>query len=47
MILEKLTDVDWIIEVVVENLETKKNLFERVDAVRKDRHNHQFKYIRY
>jgi 3-hydroxyacyl-CoA dehydrogenase len=25
--LEKLTDVDWIIEVVVENLEIKKNLF--------------------
>lgn len=34
--LEKLKDVDWIIEVVVENLEVKKNLFERVDAVRKE-----------
>jgi len=33
--LEKLNDVDWIIEVVVENLEVKKNLFERVDSVRK------------
>lgn len=33
--LEKLKDVDWIIEVVVENLDVKKSLFERVDAVRK------------
>ena len=32
---DKLKDVDWIIEVVVENLEVKKSLFERVDAVRK------------
>ncbi|SOC41067.1 3-hydroxyacyl-CoA dehydrogenase [Ureibacillus acetophenoni] len=34
--LDKLKDVDWIIEVVVENLEVKKSLFERVDAVRKE-----------
>nr|WP_106780679.1 3-hydroxyacyl-CoA dehydrogenase/enoyl-CoA hydratase family protein [Lysinibacillus timonensis] len=34
--LEKLNDVDWIIEVVVENLEVKKNLFERIDEVRKE-----------
>lgn len=33
--LEKLGDVDWIIEVVVENLEIKKNLFARVDEARK------------
>ncbi|WP_253278944.1 3-hydroxyacyl-CoA dehydrogenase/enoyl-CoA hydratase family protein [Psychrobacillus sp. FJAT-21963] len=33
--LEKLKDVDWIIEVVVENLEVKKNLYEKIDAVRK------------
>ncbi|MFF2755495.1 3-hydroxyacyl-CoA dehydrogenase/enoyl-CoA hydratase family protein [Psychrobacillus sp. NPDC058041] len=33
--LEKLIDVDWIIEVVVENLEVKKKLYEKVDAVRK------------
>lgn len=33
--LEKLKDVDWIIEVVVENLEVKRNLFERIDSVRK------------
>lgn len=33
--LEQLREVDWIIEVVVENLEIKKNLFERVDSVRK------------
>ena len=33
--LERLADVDWIIEVVVENLDIKKKLFEKVDAVRK------------
>ncbi|AYC30056.1 3-hydroxyacyl-CoA dehydrogenase/enoyl-CoA hydratase family protein [Paenisporosarcina cavernae] len=32
--LEKLKDVDWIIEVIVENLEIKKNLYEKIDAVR-------------
>lgn len=33
--MEKLKDVDWIIEVVVENLDVKKSLYEKVDAVRK------------
>lgn len=33
--LEKLKDVDWIIEVIVERLEIKKGLFEKIDAVRK------------
>lgn len=33
--LEQLKDVDWIIEVVVENLEIKKELYEKIDAVRK------------
>ncbi len=33
--LEKLRDVDWIIEVIVENLEVKKSLYERIDHVRK------------
>ena len=33
--LERLADVDWIIEVVVEKLDIKKKLFEKVDAVRK------------
>lgn len=33
--LEKLKDVDWIIEVVVENLEIKQKLYENIDAVRK------------
>lgn len=33
--LEKLKDVDWIIEVIVENLEVKKDLYEKIDAVRK------------
>lgn len=33
--LEQLAEVDWIIEVIVENLEVKKGLYEQVDAVRK------------
>ncbi|MBD8033249.1 3-hydroxyacyl-CoA dehydrogenase/enoyl-CoA hydratase family protein [Solibacillus merdavium] len=33
--LEKLKDVDWIIEVIVEKLDIKKGLFEKIDAVRK------------
>ncbi len=33
--LNKLTDVDWIIEVVTERLDIKKSLFEKVDSVRK------------
>ncbi|MFC0559396.1 3-hydroxyacyl-CoA dehydrogenase/enoyl-CoA hydratase family protein [Halalkalibacter alkalisediminis] len=33
--LKKLEEVDWIIEVVVENLAIKKQLFEKIDAVRK------------
>ena len=33
--LEKLKEVDWIIEVVVENLDVKKSVFEKIDAVRK------------
>ena len=32
---EKLKDVDWIIEVIVENLDVKKGLYEKIDAVRK------------
>ncbi len=32
--LDKLTDVDWIIEVVVENLQIKKNLFKRIEPIR-------------
>ena len=35
MILDKLKDVDWIIEVIVENLDVKKGLYEKIDAVRK------------
>lgn len=31
--LSQLADVDWIIEVVVENLEVKKNLFSRIEKV--------------
>ena len=31
----RLTEVDWIIEVVVENLEIKKQLFEKIDPFRK------------
>src|SRR5690625_4680481 len=33
--MEKLADVDWIIEVVVENLEIKKQVFAQVDKYRK------------
>jgi 3-hydroxyacyl-CoA dehydrogenase len=31
----RLADVDWIIEVVVENLEVKKQVFARIDEIRK------------
>src|SRR5699024_7953364 len=34
--MEKLADVDWIIEVVVENLDIKKEVFAEVDKYRKD-----------
>lgn len=33
--LSKIAECDWIIEVVVENLDIKKQLFEKVDAIRK------------
>lgn len=33
--MERLKDVDWIIEVVVENLDIKKQVFEKVDRYRK------------
>lgn len=33
--LDKLKEVDWIIEVVVENLDVKRNLFEKIEQVRK------------
>ncbi|MBU9722185.1 MULTISPECIES: 3-hydroxyacyl-CoA dehydrogenase/enoyl-CoA hydratase family protein [Bacillaceae] len=33
--MERLSEVDWIIEVVVENLDIKKKVFEQVDAHRK------------
>jgi len=33
--LKKLVDVDWIIEAVVENLDLKRTLLQKVDAVRK------------
>jgi len=33
--LKRLTDVDWIIEAVVENLEIKRSLLKKVEAVRK------------
>ncbi|RAV23732.1 hypothetical protein DQE84_19385, partial [Staphylococcus warneri] len=32
--LLKLKDVDWIIEVVVENLPIKQSLYEKIDAFR-------------
>jgi 3-hydroxyacyl-CoA dehydrogenase len=33
--LEEIKDCDWVIEVIIENLEIKKQLFEKVDALRK------------
>ncbi|MBW1842196.1 MAG: enoyl-CoA hydratase/isomerase family protein, partial [Deltaproteobacteria bacterium] len=33
--LEKLADCDWIVEVVIENLEIKRELFKRIASVRK------------
>ena len=33
--LDKLKDVDWIIEAVLENPEVKSNLYKKIDAVRK------------
>ena len=33
--LEKIVDCDWILEAIVENLDIKKSLFEKVDALRK------------
>jgi 3-hydroxyacyl-CoA dehydrogenase len=32
---EQLADVDWIVEVIVENLDIKRSLFERIEKVRK------------
>jgi 3-hydroxyacyl-CoA dehydrogenase len=32
---EKLADCDWIVEVVVENLKIKQDLFKRIEPVRK------------
>lgn len=34
--MEKLSEVDWIIEVVVENLDIKKNVYTKVDEHRKE-----------
>jgi len=33
--IEKINDSDWIIEVIIENLEIKKNLFEKIEQYRK------------
>ncbi|WP_342536121.1 3-hydroxyacyl-CoA dehydrogenase/enoyl-CoA hydratase family protein [Sporosarcina sp. FSL K6-3508] len=33
--LERLQEVDWVIEVVVENLDIKKSLYEKIEKVRK------------
>lgn len=34
--LEKISDSDWICEVIIENLQAKRDLFEKVEKVRKD-----------
>ena len=33
--LKRLADVDWIIEAIVENLEIKRSLLKKVEAIRK------------
>lgn len=33
--LHKISESDWVIEVIIENLDIKRSLFEKVDAVRK------------
>jgi len=33
--LKKLADVDWIIEAIVENLDIKRSLLKKVEAIRK------------
>ncbi len=33
--LTKISDCDWVLEAIVENLEIKKSLFEKVDSIRK------------
>ncbi|UCF60243.1 MAG: 3-hydroxyacyl-CoA dehydrogenase/enoyl-CoA hydratase family protein [Anaerolineaceae bacterium] len=33
---DKLADVDWIVEVIIENLEIKQGLFERIEKVRRE-----------
>ena len=33
--LKKLAEVDWIIEAIVENLEIKRSLLKKVEAIRK------------
>ena len=33
--LSKISECDWVIEVIIENLDIKRSLFERVDALRK------------
>ncbi len=34
--IEKLADCDWIVEVVVENLKIKRDLFEKIEKIRKE-----------
>ena len=34
--LDRLSDFDWIVEAIVENLDIKRQLFEKVEAIRAD-----------
>jgi hypothetical protein len=42
---DQLADCDWIVEVVVENLKVKQDLFARIDKVRKGRHGRFFQHL--
>ena len=45
--LKKLADVDWIIEAVVENLEIKRALLKKVEAIRKPGTDHHDQHQRF
>ncbi len=44
--MPRIKDRDWIIEVVVENLDIKKKVYEEVEKYRKAGNTHHLKYFR-